>query len=285
MAGQYDGGMPNKARALALSTHPGPSATVAAVAVLLGVGVGLDAGRVALVGLTVLANQLSIGWSNDWLDAERDRAVGRGDKPVAQGLISARAVRAAAWTAVVASVILSLPLGTAATAANALFIASGWAYNAGVKNTPFSAVPYAVGFGALPLIVTFARSEPGPAAWWAVAAGSALGVAAHFANVLPDLEDDRRTGIRGLPHRLGRTVAGVSTYLILAAASALVVFGRGSPPGAVLWAGFIATLALAGAGVYLVLVKPPTRRLFQLIIAAALVNVALLALSGGQIVA
>ena len=34
-------------------------------------------------------------------------------------------------------------------------------------------------------------------------AAAALGSAAHFVNVLPDLADDAATGVHGLPHRLG----------------------------------------------------------------------------------
>ena len=50
----------------------------------------LDAPRIALVVAAVLAGQLSIGWLNDVLDAERDRTAGRADKPVAAGAVSRR---------------------------------------------------------------------------------------------------------------------------------------------------------------------------------------------------
>ncbi|MAT16962.1 MAG: 1,4-dihydroxy-2-naphthoate prenyltransferase, partial [Leifsonia sp.] len=42
----------------------------------LGVAAGLDAVRVALVGVVMLFNQFSVGLSNDWLDAARDRRAG-----------------------------------------------------------------------------------------------------------------------------------------------------------------------------------------------------------------
>ena len=64
-------------RGLALlgSTHPGPSVVVTTVAVALGVAAGLDAVRVALVGVVMLFNQFSVGLSNDWLAAtSRSRA-------------------------------------------------------------------------------------------------------------------------------------------------------------------------------------------------------------------
>ena len=44
----------------------------------------------------VSTGQLSIGWSNDALDAARDRLAGRTDKPVAAGRLPRRTVAAAA---------------------------------------------------------------------------------------------------------------------------------------------------------------------------------------------
>jgi len=140
-------------------------------------------------------------------------------------------------------------------------------------------LPYIVSFGLLPLIASLALPAPALAAPWAIAAGSLLGVAAHFANVLPDLGDDAATGIRGLPHRVGRRVSGTVIAVSLAAASALVVFGPGTPT-VLRWAGFAVTIVLATVTVVLTLSRPPTRLLFQLIIATALVDVALLVSSG-----
>jgi 4-hydroxybenzoate polyprenyltransferase len=275
--------MPNTVVALARSTHPGPTVAVTAIAVVLGIGAGLDPFRLVLLAAMIFTNQLSVGLSNDWIDADRDRAVGRSDKPVARGLIDVSTVRTAAWVSVGASVLLSVPLGAGTVITNAVFIVSAWAYNAGLKNTLFSVVPYIVSFGLLPLIVTLSRQPPAGAAWWAMAAGAALGIAAHFANVLPDLDDDARTGVQGLPHRMGRRGAGVATYLVLVAASALVVVGPGTPLGAVAAVGVMVSLAIAVAGIVLVLTRPPTRLLFQLIIAGALLDVVLLALAGSAL--
>ncbi len=88
---------PNRIAALALSTHPGPAVAVTAIAVILGIGVGLEPWRVMVLGVAFLLNQASVGLSNDWLDADRDRAVGRTDKPVARGDLSPAAARNAAF--------------------------------------------------------------------------------------------------------------------------------------------------------------------------------------------
>ncbi|MGZ6792345.1 MAG: UbiA family prenyltransferase, partial [Mycobacteriales bacterium] len=79
---------------------PEPTAAVTALTALLASGVGASPWR---VGAAFLSGQLSVGWSNDWVDAHRDLAVGRADKPVVQGLPVAT-VRRAALLALVACV-------------------------------------------------------------------------------------------------------------------------------------------------------------------------------------
>jgi 4-hydroxybenzoate polyprenyltransferase len=277
----YDDGMRTKAVALALSTHPGPALAVTVITVVLGIGVGLSPARLVLLAVAMLANQASVGLSNDWIDAERDRAVGRTDKPVALGHISPAAVRNAAWIAAAASVLLSLTLGWAAAAAQFVFIASAWTYNAGLKKTPLSVLPYIVSFGLLPTIVTLSLPTPSLATAWAFGVGALLGVAAHFANVLPDLDDDRATGVSGLPHRLGRRVTSILTYLVLLLAALLEFLGTGGTafvPGVI---GLAVNVIISVIGT--VIAARPTRWHFRFIIAAALVDVAVLAFAGSRV--
>lgn len=271
-------------RALALSTHPLPGLAVTAIALVLGFGVGLEPWRLLLLGLAVFANQLSVGLSNDWLDADRDRAVGRTDKPVALGLVSRRVVRTAAFVTAALAIALTIPLGLGATLAHAAFLVSAWGYNVGLKSTILSGLPYVVSFGLLPLIVTLALPNPALANAWAIAAGSLLGISAHIANVLPDLEDDRATGIRGLPHRLGSRTSGIVIALTLAAAATCVVVGIGGG-GAIQFMGLGVSILLALVCATLVVTGRAPRLVFRLIIAAALVDVTLLALAGPRIVA
>ena len=86
-------------RALALSCHPIPSVAVTAISAGLVALADLPIGRVALVTGAVFTGPLSIGWSNDYLDAERDRAVLRSDKPVATGAMEPRVAGIAAVVA------------------------------------------------------------------------------------------------------------------------------------------------------------------------------------------
>jgi 4-hydroxybenzoate polyprenyltransferase len=239
-------------RALALATHPGPAVAVTVVATLLALAAGVPGGRAALVGAAVLAGQASIGWSNDWLDADRDRAVARADKPVVQGAVAPALLRTLALGSAAAAAVLSLLLGVVPGLLLLVLVASGWAYNAGLKRTAVSVLPYVTGFGALPAgVVAAAPGAPG-APWWLVTAGAALGAAAHLANVAPDLEDDLATGVRGLPHRMGPRISAVTGAALLGAASLALVLGPAGPPTVAGWAGLalavpaVVVAALAG---------------------------------------
>ena len=123
-------------RALIIASHPIPSLAVTAMATLLtaeAAPAGFGAGRVVLVALAVLAGQLSVGWSNDAIDAERD--AGRADKPAAVGLVSVRALWLGAAIAVVASLALAAALGPVSLAIDAAMTAVAWSYNLGLKST------------------------------------------------------------------------------------------------------------------------------------------------------
>ncbi len=276
-------------RALWGSTHPGPTLVVSALALALGVAVGLEPWRLVLLTLAVFAGQVSIGISNDAIDAPRDRAVGRTDKPIARGDVSERAAWGAALGALVAALALSAPLGFGMLAAHAIFLASAWSYNAGLKSTPLSIVPFLVSFGIFPSLATLAAADPRVAAPWGWIAGAALGAAVHLTNVLPDLDDDRATGVRGLPHRMGaRASAVVAAAGIVVGAAAVLVGASGGDLGAVGalgWVFFAAVVVVAAATAVLAVVRPPSRTLFRLVMLAALLLAAQLVATGGAIAA
>ncbi len=232
------------------ASHPGPSVAVTTLAVLLSVTLGNGPGRTVLVGLAFLSGQATIGWTNDLVDAARDRAAGRDDKPVASGLLAESTVRTATGAALLACVVLSLLCGVAAGVVHLLLgVAMGWAYNLGLKRTWWSWAPYAVAFGTLPAMVALAGRPPALPPLWLMACGALLGVGAHLVNVLPDLAQDAATGVRGLPHRLGERRARALAAAVLAGASLLAVLGPSSAVPAWAWAGLVAALGLAAVAV------------------------------------
>ncbi|MFC4532401.1 UbiA family prenyltransferase [Sphaerisporangium dianthi] len=305
--------------ALIRASHPGPTVVVTAVGSALAAGVGRGPGGTLLAGVAVLSGQLSIGWSNDWIDRTRDRAIGRADKPLAVkpggsesrpsqpgasgaslrprpgasggpggadgpgGGLTPRAVAGAAFVALAACVPLSLANGVLAGLVHLAAVACGWLYNLRLKATVVSPLPFAVAFGLLPAFVTLGLpGRPWPS-WWALVAGGLLGMGAHFANVVPDLPDDIALGVRGLPQRLGPTGARLGAAVLLVAASAVIALGPAERTGAVTIVGLSAVVLALGGG--LLAARGNVRRAaFAVTVAVAVIDVAMFVAQGSRLV-
>ncbi|WP_328917494.1 MULTISPECIES: UbiA family prenyltransferase [unclassified Streptomyces] len=267
-------------RGLVRACHPEPAVAVTALVTALAAASGQTAAGCVLVALAVLAGQVSVGWSNDLLDLRRDTAAGRTDKPLVAGVPRPRTVRIATGAAVPLCVAASLACGPAAGAAHLAGVAAAWAYNAGLKRTLWSWLPYAVAFGLLPAFVTLGLpARPAPPAW-ALAAGALLGVGAHITNVLPDIEADLATGVRGLPQRLGHRRSRLLAPMPLLCAAAVLVLGPPGPPGAAGWTALAVTAVAALATVAPAAARPHTRLPFLATLAMAATSVGLLLLRG-----
>jgi 4-hydroxybenzoate polyprenyltransferase len=230
---------PGTLTSLLLACHPAPTA---AMTLALGSGAALSgrgAVQSALVAATVLSGQLTVGWVNDLVDADRDREAGRTDKPVAQGLVPRSTVVAATGAVVPVVVVLSLANGTESGLAHLAAVASAWVYDLPLKRTAFSWLPYAVSFGLLPAFLSYgglgfgtlpgSRSAP-PTAELTVLAGL-MGVGIHLLNTLPDLAEDEANGLRHLPLRLAgrlgrRRLRTVSVGFTAAVAVGMAVSAR-----------------------------------------------------------
>jgi 4-hydroxybenzoate polyprenyltransferase len=215
--------------ALVMASHPLP---VAAMTIALTVAAALS-GRsgveCALVAATVLCGQLTVGWVNDVVDRDRDRQVGRQDKPVAMGWVDAGTVNFATACAVLLVVPLSIANGTEAGIAHLGAVASAWLYNFWFKRTWLSWLPYAVSFGLLPAFLSYGglgggmHGSPPTVAMTVLAA--MLGVGIHFLNVLPDLVEDKETGVRHLPLRIALRIGAPRLLWISTAYTVLVAAG------------------------------------------------------------
>jgi 4-hydroxybenzoate polyprenyltransferase len=235
---------------LVRACHPEATAAVTAAVVVLSVAAG-RAWASLWAGAAVLAGQLSVGWGNDWLDLERDRAAARSDKPLVAGRVSPAVVHGGWVLALAAAVGLSLASGLRAAAAHMLAVGLAWAYNLRLKASPLSPLPYAAAFALLPVFVAVGAHGGWPAPWVVVAAGC-LGAGAHFTQTLPDLERDAATGVRGLPHRLGAGGSLAASAALLTGAGVALAVGpeAGPPPAAqgllLLVAALVAATVLAG---------------------------------------
>ncbi|MFI2370762.1 UbiA family prenyltransferase [Streptomyces sp. NPDC018833] len=263
--------------------HPEPTVAVTVFVTALAVSTGRGPAGSVGVGAAVLAGQLSVGWCNDAVDARRDAASGRWEKPVAAGALAPRVVAMAAAAALIVCVPLSLLGGASAAAVHlAGVLAGGWAYNLFLKGTVLSPLPYALGFASLPAFVTLGLpSQPWPA-WWASAGSALLGVGAHLVNVLPDIDDDLATGVRGLPQRLGATACRWLAPAVMLTALTVLTLGPPGSPGGLAWAvaGAAGCTAMAGTA----LRHGSDRWPFRAAITVAGLALAQLLLSGAQIV-
>jgi 4-hydroxybenzoate polyprenyltransferase len=265
--------------ALVRSCHPAPTVAVTVLTtVLVGVA-GNSAATCVIAAVALLSGQLSIGWSNDLIDAARDARANRSDKPVSTGALSRQLLVRAIASVLVLTIVASLALGWRAGVAHLLGVACGWLYNLGLKSTVASPLPYLVAFGALPAVATLATPRhPLPPAW-SVAAAALIGVAAHLANVLPDIADDLTEGVRGLPHRLGGRRSALLAAATICAATLVVLFGPARRPSAFDWGAVAAVVALTALGVRANAADSRSATAFYTIMAAAAVDLLLIAVS------
>jgi 4-hydroxybenzoate polyprenyltransferase len=237
-------------------------------------------GRSALLAAAVLCGQVSVGWSNDAIDAPLDMQAGRSDKPIVTGAVSRRTVAWCAAVALIVDVPLSLALGWRAGAAHLVAVALAWSYNLGLKRTILSVVPYTLAFGLLPVVVAaMLPGSPWPQVTLIIA-GAGCGTAAHFANTVGDTAEDAMTGVRGLPQRVGpgasTVIAGgfvalAVVHVLIAAGANLLTVGAA-----------IVDVAIAIALPLAVRVPQSRRLAFRLVIAAVAILVVAFVVSGGS---
>jgi 4-hydroxybenzoate polyprenyltransferase len=150
--------------------------------------------------------QFSISAYNDYFDRDVDRD--RADKPVASGAISPRTAWLVGAGFAVACMALSLLVGNGLfVLLTAVGLGGGLLYDAGLKQTALSWLPFAIAFPTLPLwayvaVHPSAADIPERLLWvWPV--GAVLVVGIHLADTIPDLGTDAEAGVQGLAHRLG----------------------------------------------------------------------------------
>jgi 4-hydroxybenzoate polyprenyltransferase len=191
------------------TSHLGPTLMVTLVSYLLALRLWRQ-GPSLLIALTVFCGQLVVGWTNDLVDLPQDQIEGRTNKPMVDGKLAPRTVTRATLIAFVLVTLLSLfgPMGFRGGFVHLLGVGSGVAYNFYFKSNRLSFLPYAISFAALPAAITLGRNISPPL--WLLFCGAGLGVAAHFANVIKDMDRDRAAGIAGLPQIVG---SKKSTYI------------------------------------------------------------------------
>jgi len=191
--------------AIALATHLPQTLAMVLVATLGAYLLGVSGAQILLVALAVLSGQVSVGWSNDYIDSKVDKQLNRPDKPVVRDQLDPNALRVPIILALIAVVPLSFAAaGWVGGAAHLLAVASAWAYNLYLSRTIWSWVPYTVSFGLLMVFIFQAASAtlwPSPLVMLVAAL---VGIVAHLLNALPDIDRDKASGVGGLAVSLGK---------------------------------------------------------------------------------
>ena len=205
-------------RGLLKASHFIPSLIVSSIAFAFGVHYWWE-GPAYVIAFTVFTGQLVVGWSNDLYDFADDQKHQRLNKPLVSGVITEKYLRSWLIFMVPFSFVVNIlgPLGFKGGLLYWLGIGCGVAYNFYFKFTFLSPLPFAVAFAILPSCIAISKDVTPPLWMWL--GGALLGSAAHFVNVLKDLDQDRASEIKGLPQIVGKkasiTIAAVLSVIAL----------------------------------------------------------------------
>ena len=208
--------------ALLKASHLGPTLLVTAIGLGFAFSYYSPAESIG-VAIAIFSGQLIVGWSNDLIDYKDDFSHNRGNKPLVAGEISYAALQRALITLIPISLALTLagPLGIKGGLVYFFGIGCGAAYNLYFKFTALSPLPYALAFAALPSCIPISLNQNPPEWMWL--GGALFGMAAHFINVIKDMEQDRASNIRGLPQRIGKKPS-ILAAAFLTIVGVLVIF-------------------------------------------------------------
>ena len=211
--------MKSQIAGLAKASHFGPTLIVTSLSYLFA-ELYWPTGPALLIALSFFSGQLIVGWSNDLFDYADDLSHQRMNKPLVSGLITRAFLKSWLAAMIPISIILNLfgPLGIVGGGLSLFAIGWALAYNFYFKFNIFSPLPFAVAFAILPSCMALSKDKTPPL--WMILGGAFLGVAAHFINVLKDMDQDHASGIKGLPQRCGKKGSIVLAIVFIALAIA-----------------------------------------------------------------
>jgi 4-hydroxybenzoate polyprenyltransferase len=213
-----------KLRGLLKASHFGPTLIVTTISWFFAAHYWWE-GPAYVIAFGVFTGQLVVGWSNDLYDYKDDLMHNRQNKPLISGVISQSFLKRWLTFMVPFSFVANLlgPLGFKGGLVYMFGISMGVAYNFYFKFNVFSWFPFALAFAALPSCIAISKDVTPPVWMWL--GGALLGSAAHFINVIKDMDQDRASGIGGAPQRIGkRNSIVVAALLIALGLSTLVLF-------------------------------------------------------------
>jgi 4-hydroxybenzoate polyprenyltransferase len=197
------------------ASHLGPNLLVTSISYLFAQLYWWE-GPAFIIAVGVFCGQLVVGWSNDVIDYQDDLKHNRQKKPLVSGQISLRLLQNSLRMMLPLAILINLfgPLGFVGGGLSVFAI--GWA------------VAYNFYFGSLPSCMALSKGQA-PELWMWLG-GALLGSAAHFLNVIKDMDQDKASGIKGLPQRFGTRASLVAAIMLIAAFVALLLLTFTSLP-------------------------------------------------------
>ena len=215
----------SKVRGVLKASHFGPTLIVTTISWIVANYYWWE-GPAYVIAFGVFTGQLIVGWSNDLYDYEDDLKHNRQNKPLVAGVITSSYLLKWLRFMVPFSFLANLlgPLGVKGGLVYMFGVSMGVAYNFYFKYNAFSWLPYALAFAALPSCVVISKSLHVPVWMWL--GGAIFGTSAHFINVIKDMDQDRLSGIGGLPQRIGKANSIAAAAVLIALGAATVFFLR-----------------------------------------------------------
>ena len=210
------------------ATHIGPTMAVTVISLLLASSLWWE-GPALVIAFGVFLGQLLVGFTNDLYDYQDDLKHNRTDKPLVSGKITTAQLKSAIKIVIPLMILVNLfgPLGIKGGLIYLLGVGLGVSYNFYFKFTLLSPLPYALAFAALVAAIVVATDRTPPL--WLLISSACLGVAAHFANVIKDINEDLKSEIIGLPQKLGKKASRVIIGILLIGTTLLLNFVTPSP--------------------------------------------------------
>jgi len=208
--------------------HIGPTSAVTLISFLLASFLWWE-GPALVIAFGVFLGQLLVGFTNDLYDYQDDLKHKRIDKPLVSGKITTAQLSRAIKIVTPLAILVNLlgPLGVNGGLIYLLGVGLGISYNFYFKFTLLSPLPYALAFAALVAAIVVATDRTPPL--WLLISAACLGVAAHFANVIKDINEDLKSEIIGLPQKLGKKASRVIIGILLIGTTLLLNFVTPSP--------------------------------------------------------
>lgn len=205
--------------------HPFPVMMVVTVATILAIATArdaLDLSRLVRAVAAIFFSQVIVGTSNDLHDRLLD-AQGQPWKPLARGSVTPNEARINIAIAFVLMLAFGISLGWIALLLVLLGTIAGQLYNFWLRGTPFSWLPYVIGFITLPIYIWFVMQRFDARQILLVPIALPLLFGVHLAQTLPDTETDIAVGTRGFAVTLGRARSVIVVWSAMIAAQLITL--------------------------------------------------------------